>query len=444
MKKSKKIPLKRSKSGLEVELFLLDHKGNPTAAADSVIKRVKSRDKTIQIVKECNKQWIELGSFPSIRVQDTYVSLLKNLRTTMEVADKMGMLLYPLASYPGKFEPALRKDMWYKFKKRIMGKDIFILAAKCTGFHMHYTLPRGVFDRDKGTLKRQAKSKIKDTLINSYNMAIAMDPALTTFLQSSPFFEGKYLAKDSRMLIYRGGRRLGFNGVHSNFQQLGALPPYKQTLTDLMLSLEKRFDRFKRSLEKRRLNINELAKSSNILNFAWNPVKINKLGTLETRGMDMNHPKYLMGASVLVKYVLRKIQQDFMKVVPSDIGIEQPFKVEGDIVYIPPHTYVRNTLQRLSAYKGLKNNNLYEYCKRFFRFAKQYSHKRYNNILADLNELLMKRETVSDMLIKKVKRKGYALDKELPKALCSELALDSAHQLSKEIDATLHRMESLN
>ena len=44
----------------------------------------------------------------------------------------------------------------------------------------------------------------REKIVNLFNLYIALDPALATFMQSSPYFEGELMGKDSRMIMYRG------------------------------------------------------------------------------------------------------------------------------------------------------------------------------------------------------------------------------------------------
>ncbi|MBU0535343.1 MAG: hypothetical protein KKE20_00090, partial [Nanoarchaeota archaeon] len=306
-------------------------------------------------------------------------------------------------------------------------------------------LPKGVFDRKTRFLKPMLNSKIKQTLIDSYNMAVAMDPALVTFLQASPFVDGRFLAKDSRVLLYRGGRDLGYtDGLYTGYTQYGGLPPYKQTLTDLMYTLKSRHARMKRLLEKQNIPSSDISKYGKILDFCWNPVRINKIGTIEQRSADMNFIEIVIAASVLIKYVQRMIHQDFMKVIPSEIGIEEPFKVEGNTVYIPPHTHVRKHLQYLSAHKGLEDKDVYNYCTRFFKFARACSHERYAEVIAPLNNMLEEKKTVSDMLISYVKKKGYSLEEKVPDEVLAEMCLDMAKENIKKLDTTEELVKNLD
>jgi len=443
-KKYKK-PLKRSKTGYEIELAILDNDGNISNTAPEILDIAKKKLPELPIKKEIPQHMLEIHSFPSIHVQNTALSLIENVEKVMDVIHKKDCYLFPLGTYPGTFTPKVWEVERYIISAKVLGKEKYDYAfSVCHGFHCHYTMPRGVFDYKKGFLKELTDSKVKQTLIDSYNMLIAMDPVLTTLLQSSPFVSGKYIAKDSRNLLWRGGKKLRYvEGVFSKYQQLGGLPPYKQTLTDLMQSLRNKDQRWKKGLRKAGVS-ERIIKKKPLLDFVWCPVKVNKLGTLEQRGMDMNHLRYVIAASVLIKYVLRKIQQDFLLVMPSDIAIEEPFKIEGNVVFVPPHTYVRNELQYLSDYEGLGNKTILDYCKRFIRFATSIMHSRYKPVIGPILKMLDEEETVSDAIIKKVKKMGYTTKDKLPQKVCQEIALYSAEKLLFGINETKKRIENLD
>ncbi|MFC1801329.1 hypothetical protein ACFLZB_02605 [Nanoarchaeota archaeon] len=444
MKKKTK-PLKRSKTGMEIEVQTLNEEGYITNKVDFLINECKKINKNIPLVQECGEHMLEMISFPSVHVQNTALEILKTYKTVVETAQKNNIIIYPLSMYPGEFKPKMRERKWYSLKQRILGKERFLFSGKSIAFHCHYTLPKGVFDKKNKFLKPILSPKIKQTLIDSYNMGIAMDPALTTFLQSSPFLDGRFLAKDSRMAIYRGDRILKFpKAVHTGYTQYGSLPPYKQTLTDLIYSLKSRHSRMKRVLEEKGIPASDISKYGKILDFCWNPVKINKHGTIEQRSCDMNYPQLITAASVLIKYVQKKIHQDFMKVIPSEIGLEEPFKVEGNIVYVAPHTYVRKNLQYLSAYKGLEDDTMYNYCKRFLKFSRSLLNKKYLPTIKPIENILQERKTVSDMIIKKVKKKGYGLEEQVPNSVMAEVALSLSKNIMKRIEKTEKIVEGLD
>jgi len=412
-KQSKNMPLKKAKTGLEVEMHIIDLKGRLSYKCMDLIKNMNLDFPDIEIMKECGRNMIEFGCYPDVSTYNPAFEMIESIQTTIKSAKMMGLKLYPFATYPGKTNSKFTPDESgkYKVQEIIFGKEKFSLATKAVGFHHHYALPKGVFDNDKKELKLLIDSKLKRSLLNSYNFEIAIDPILTVLTQSSPFFEGELLAKDSRMLIYRGGRKLGYDGLYNKYQQIGALPPYKQTETDLIRSLKRRQITWKHLIKKADKHVEFRKLYPNILDISWNPVKINKHGTIEERGMDMNFMSILLGVSALIKFCLKKIQREFIEVIPADLGMVDAFKIRKGIMFIPPHTYVRENLQKASAYEGLSNDELYEYTKKFFKFAKSLTPAFYYPILKRIEGIIEKRRTVSDEMIAFAKR-NKMLDKK--------------------------------
>ena len=203
-----KQPLKRSKTGYEIEMAVLDNEGRISSRVPEILKVAKRRYPEIPVDKEIPKHVIEIRSFPRISVHNTGLTLIENTEKVMEIVNSMDCVLFPFGTYPGTVKPRPWKVERYNVSSVALGtKRYYHAFSVCQGFHCHYTMPRGVFDHDRGFLKTMINSKVKQTLVDSYNMLIAMDPVLTTLLQSSPFSDGKYLAKDSRMLIWRGGKK---------------------------------------------------------------------------------------------------------------------------------------------------------------------------------------------------------------------------------------------
>ena len=428
-------PLKRSLTGLEIELFTIDRQGKIVNAADSILNKAK-KDNKLVLKKENSFSMIEIASYPNEMVPDTMKHLLEELEYATKITKKMDVLLCPLGLYPGKFDPTMRNDLKYEIKKSIFGKQKYKIEARCAGFHCHYTLPRGIFDSQIRALKLIISSKIKDGFVNSYNMMIAADPALACFMQSSPFYQGKYLGKDSRIIMYRGGEALNNNaGLYADFEEFGGLPHYKSTTLDIMDLITTRFQKWKSYIKSMGLNIKVLSLYGSTLYTTWGPVRISPHGTLEQSGMDMNHPKYIVGMGVLIKFILKRLQEEHYVVIPSEIGIKEPFKVEGDVIYIPPYTYLRNDLQRLSAYKGFDSDIIYNYCRRFLKFAASTMPKDRLRLISPLNNMLKERKTISDEIIDYAKKRGFKKnDRGISNKLAAEISLSHSERLIKEIE----------
>jgi hypothetical protein len=371
--------------------------------------------------------------------------LLEDFEALLHVTEKEEVSLFPLGTYPGSFTPDMRQERGYKIKEQIFGKNRFNIAGRCIGFHCHYTLPWGVFDKINLIPKILINSKNKQSMVNSYNLLIAMDPALTTFTQSSPFYQGVSLGKDSRVIVYRGGDVLDYpQGLYANFQDFGGLQPYRHTGTDLLHLISSKYDKWKKTLKKIDVNLKVFRKHGSTLDTTWNPVKLNANGTLEQRGMDMNHPMIITAAAVVIKYILKHVQEDFMQVMPSDMGLNEPFRIEENVIFIPPHTYVRRTMQPKAAHKGLDDQNVFHYCKGLLKLAKSCIPKEKHELIAPFSKMLDERKTVSDEILQDVKKMGYNLKSNLPGRVAAEIAIEHSKRLFKEVMMTKKMVQDMD
>jgi hypothetical protein len=428
-------PLKRSMSGYETEQFILDSKGN---IDNSDILFKKARDKGISVQKECAKSMIEMSCLPSKKLKTSSQSLLDNHIQLNELANKNNIHLYPFGTYFGKHEPIFRRNTWYTIKGKILTPEKWRYAGLCTGVHQHYAMPRGIFDKKTKNIKQMNKSKINKSLVDSYNFITAVDPILTVFAQSSPYIDGKYLAKDSRVVVYRGGSFLDFKeGLYSKHRLFGALSQYKSTVRDLISAQKRRYEKFKILVKKAGYKPNEIMDVKDMLKFNWSPVKLNPHGTLEYRGYDMNYMSNIFSVSTLLKFSLKEIQQNFKMVIPLDMDSSESFKVENNLIFVPPFSTVTK-LQKLSIYKGLEDKEVYNYTKNFVNFAKLVTNDDYKHMLNPILKMLEEKKTVSDDIKKYFKRKGYNV---IDKKTAQEAALYFSEKYSKDLNLAEKMLE---
>jgi len=435
-------PIKRSMIGLETEFFLLNENGFMVSKADKILEATKKTKSSV--IKECGKNMLELGVYPSAKIYKISMNYLDELQTLINTAEKQSTMLYPLGTYPGSFEPEMRMDGLYGIKQKIFGESKFKIAGRNIGFHFHYTLPRGVFDSKNKKLKQTKKSKISESMVNAFNLMLAVDPVVTTLLQSSPFYQGKYYGKDSRMIWYRGGKFLqNPDGLYAEMEEIGQLPTYVHTGTDLINRIEGTWKAWEKEFIKAEIPKTKMRKYPSKMSVGWPPIKINVHGTLEQRGMDMNHPKYVLGASVLISAVLREIFQEFIEVKPSDYGMHNPFKLENNTIHISPDTIVREKLQFLSAKKGLESKEIKKHIKGFTKLSKQFMLPEEKKAVKPLMNIIERNATVSDVLIKRVKKAGFSLKEIVPNDLFAEMALKSCRQLKKSMDKTKRTFKAI-
>ena len=171
-KRKHKQPLKRSMSGYETEFFILKNDGS-IDNSDILLKKAKG----LGIVQENAKAMIEVLCLPHKRLSSTSLNLIENQVKLFELARDNDRYLYPFSTYPGLNKPVFRKKDWYQIKRKILGKERFEYAGKCCGYHQHYALPRGMHNPKTKFLHYKVKSKVKRTLIDSYNLLNAIAPS---------------------------------------------------------------------------------------------------------------------------------------------------------------------------------------------------------------------------------------------------------------------------
>jgi hypothetical protein len=433
--------LKRSKTGMEAEIFLLNQSGKVVHEAEKVISEVKKADGSIPIIPESGKHLIEFTCYPDVQTYNPALDLINSIEKTEQVCERLGIVLFPFGTYPGKFDPVFYEKDIYRMKEKIFGPDRFKHASRVAGYHTHYTLPKGVYDSKTKMIRLMKKSKLGRSLMGSYNFEIAADPSLFLFLQSSPFYQGIQKAKCSKVVMYRGGSKLdSMDGLYANHQQIGGLPPYKQTATDLINSLKRRWTRWENEIKKVAPGVKMDELYPSLLDIFWGPVRINKIGTLEERGLDMNFMSVCIATTALLKFCLKKIHREFVEVIPADFAVDEPFKVENGILYVPPHTYVRNKLQKFSAYQGHQNKEIHRYSERLYKFAKSLTPKHYHKIIKPIGDMIENKESISDRIIKQAKRKGYLIEGSISNKDSAELALYFSKLFHDDLEKTKHSL----
>ncbi|MDD9952882.1 MAG: hypothetical protein OXR66_00935 [Candidatus Woesearchaeota archaeon] len=439
--KASEKPLKRSMTGYETETFVLNEQGKVDHSGKLLALAKKAK---IHAAPEAAKGMIEVMCLPYKRLRSTSLEITNNLIKLTKLAKKNNYHIYPFATYPGKQTVQITNKPWYKLQANILGEENYKSSGLCCGYHQHYSLPRGLFDQKNKTLKYTTSSKVKRTLLDSWNFLTAADPALTCFLQSSPFVQGKYIAKDSRLLMYRGGGAVQYHkGKYGKRPDLAAgLGPYERTIKDLLWRLDQRRLKWKAAMEAAKINPTPYTNPRDTLKFTWNPLKINPLGTLEYRGCDMNFMTNILAVSTMIKFCLRKIQQDYTLVLSSDIDIKDAFKIEGNFLFVPPHTTVREEMQPASAHEGFKNKQLRQYMHRLYKFAraevKEFDSD-YLPLLKPIGKILDEEETVADHIINDVKKKGYTTT--ISQGAAQELSLKYAALFEQDLEKAKHELE---
>jgi hypothetical protein len=195
-------------------------------------------------------------------------------------------------------------------------------------------------------------------------------------------------------------------------------------------------------MKKVHIGAKTLALFGSTLETTWNPVKVSPHGTMEQRGMDMNHPRIIIAVALIIKYISQLVQEQFVHVLPSDKAIAEPFAFEKDTIFIPPHTHVREKLQKAAAYKGLKDDGVLKYCTGLLNLAKRAIPKSRIPLLEPLEKMIKEQKTTADIVVEQAKALGME-DGEISDKKAARLALKLSQNLYKEVVLTRETLENL-
>ncbi|MBD3203382.1 hypothetical protein GF327_03750 [Candidatus Woesearchaeota archaeon] len=422
--------------GIELEFFLIDNEGRIVNKADSVLEEFKKNLTNTELKKECGKNMLEIATFPHLSSRHVFSNFFDDFENLIYDIDKQDLSLFYYGSYPGKNSPEMREEPRYYAKEKILGKENWKTAGRCIGFHYHYSLPRRTFNRNIKFFYPDIKERDKHKVLNVNNLFIALDPAITTFMQSSPYYQGNYLGKDSRIIAYRGEEFFEYeNSLYARQPDFGTLNKYSLEFNELKNSIRKRSTEWKKLLNEHDVSFNKFTKyGTSILDSSWKPVKVTAHGTIESRGCDMNSVKKVAGLCGILKNFIRYINKNKIKIIPDKIGNKNPFKLESDKLYVPQADYLRNVLQKKSAVKGLDSMKIREYCGSLVDFLDKNVIDNNKLILQEFKEILEKRKTTSDEILDYVKKKqGYTNYKRITQETAEELSIKLSDKLFKNL-----------
>jgi gamma-glutamyl:cysteine ligase YbdK (ATP-grasp superfamily) len=326
------------RAGLEQEFFLVENSGHPSERADEFLERCRKATGEESGGPACFAPefvlgLVEVNTPPVYTLCDLEQGYAQNLRLALRTARSLGLRLYPLGTYPLPLEPTVRDGLDYRVQVSTVGPERFVDAGRCAGTHLHLELQAGTVDEGAG-ISATASTAAREEVLNIYNLATALDPALVALTRSCPYFEGRKTGLAARTVHYRGSAIYGWEGVYTDLPQVGALLPYADDAEHL---IRQQFDRYKAWLTamdqagvKRRLFAEA---GGDLLRPAWNPVRLNRQGTLELRGMDSNYPEVTLTAAAMILGAAERIRRDGLEVLPDD-GV-RAFEVTGDVLRVP-------------------------------------------------------------------------------------------------------------
>ena len=173
-----------------------------------------------------------------------------------------------------------------------------------------------------------------------------------------------------------------------------------------------------------------------ILDTSWNPVKVSPHGTIEHRGCDMNSFSRVAAASVMVRRLSKYIDENNIEIVPSSIGNSKGFVLEGKRLYVPEMEVI-NKLQKKSAFSGVEDDSVFNYCQALIKFSLEVIGAESRYLLAPFIKIIDERKTESDKIISAVKHlQGNSNFKEIEQETAQEIACRNFERIYKDMFLT--------
>lgn len=358
--------------GLEQEFFLVDEDGFLSDLADEFLagcwETAEGRDKDPAcFAPEVAKSMVEVNVPPALSLVELSSDYIDNLGLAIETGRQVGLRLYPLATYPLPVKPALREAPRYRLQARTVGEERFSHAARCAGAHLHVGVHPEAVDSRVGVSYKASKGARKE-LLDIYNLATALDPAIITLTRSCPFYEGLADGRTPRTLHYRGDKDLAPQGLYANLWEVGGLLPYAPDIEGLVEQQFARYHTWLSAMDRARVERRLFFETGDgLLEASWNPVRLNPKGTVELRGMDGNYPETILAVATLVSAAADRVRREGLAVLPCE-GIET-FEVAGDALYVPDFGYLSGDLFRAATTWGLESSEVVSYLDSVVRFA---------------------------------------------------------------------------
>lgn len=350
--------------GLEQEFFLVEESGRPSKRADEFLERCQAVTEMESGSAACFAPefvlgLVEVNTPPVHTLSELEREFAQNLGLASRTARSLGLRLYPLGTYPLPVEPTARDGLDYRVQVGTVGADRFVNAGRCAGTHLHLELQAGTVDAGVG-ISATASDAAREEVLSIYNLATALDPALVALTRSCPFFEGRATGLAVRTVHYRGNANFGWEGVYTDLPQVGALLPYADDAQHL---IKQQFDRYKAwlaAMDRAGVQRRFFAEAGgDLLRPAWNPVRLNRQGTLELRGMDSNYPEVTLTTAAIIFGAADRVRRDGLEVVP-DNGVHA-FEVTQDVLRVPGFDRLDGELLYAAVTRGVNDDTVATY-----------------------------------------------------------------------------------
>ena len=206
-------------------------------------------------------------------------------------------------------------------------------------------------------------------LLDLYNLATALDPALVALTRACPFYEGRADGVAARTVHYRG--ILGFEGLYGDLQEVGGLSAYAGRVEDLVDQQRARYTAWFSAMDAAGVERRLFAQAGgNLHRASWNPVRLSHHGTIEIRSMDANFPEMVLAVCALIRGAAERVRHEGLKVRPAR-GV-LTLEPDADLLHVPIFSYLNGELLSAAVTRGVLDQRVEAYVDSVVRFASPY------------------------------------------------------------------------
>ena len=296
-------PIRRS---VEVEYWVIDEEGELTDPGDLV-------DASPGVEREFIVPLLEIKTTPCETTEELRDVLFDRIGRVLRRADDSGLGLVPLATPLAADSIEDRPSERTRIQDRV-GGERFEYVRHCAGTHVHFEQQPGLE-------------------IDQLNLLTALDPALA-LVNSSPYFDGEYLAAGARSLLYR-------RMAYSSLPHQGELWRYADDTETWAERLGRRYREFKTAAVVAGIDSEAVDSAFDPEGAVWTPVKLRQeFSTVEWRSPDTALPSQVIRLADDIAGIVERLRDAELR-IEGDAG-----HVREDALVLPEFDTVEEHVDR--------------------------------------------------------------------------------------------------
>jgi gamma-glutamyl:cysteine ligase YbdK (ATP-grasp superfamily) len=275
------------KKAIEAEYWVVDSEGALTTPGE--LTEVSEYTE-----KEFVEPLFEMKTPPCETFAELRETFIDQLGEVLARADELDKLLVPLGTPINCEEIDRLSSERGRIQNRVIGAE-FDYANYCAGTHFHFE---------------------QRNVVDQLNLLIALDPALA-LLNSSPYFQGTYVANGARAYLYR-------KNCYEDYPKHGQLWDYVDTVGEWERRLQHRFEEFKTAAIEAGVDPGDVDANFTPHTVVWTPVRLREeMSTVEWRSPDAALPSQILRLSREVNAMMERVPNSVVRTDADAVVVER-------------------------------------------------------------------------------------------------------------------------